>query len=245
MTATILNAPIQEAELNGILLTNKTFVSNVIGDTDLDLIIPPTEQNEWLENNVTLSNDGFDLYSNIELKYKIKYRQNFEKFQQLENYGELKKLLNHYITNCLPAFKKTEMSFWSLSCMPSTNSGTWPRFFCVNVNAMEVFVLGCEKKTKVPFCFLVVTQRFDKGQKVIDRLYKKYKSLEMFESAYRAAGADQVRLHFTDLQELENVLLTEKEIITSIKEMNLRLMRKGGTIYSPYHCFDLVKNVVT
>src|SRR5699024_5748052 len=36
---------IQEAELSGILLTNKTFVSNVIGDTDLDLIISPTEQN--------------------------------------------------------------------------------------------------------------------------------------------------------------------------------------------------------
>lgn len=234
---------IQEAELSGILLTNKTFVSNVIGDTDLDSIISSTEQNEWLENNKHISNESFDLYSNIALKYKIKYRQNFEKFQQLVNYAVLKKLLNLYITKCLPAFKKTEMSFWSLSCMPSTNSGTWPRFFCLNVNAMEVFVLGCEKKTKNPFCFLIATNRFDKNKKTIDGLYRKYRSLEIYESSYRAAGADQTRLHFTDLQELENILLTENEIVTSIKEMNLRLMRKGGTIYSSSHCFDLVKDV--
>lgn len=236
---------IQEAELSGILLTNKTFVSNVIGDTDLDLIISYTEQTEWLEKNKSISNDGFDLYSNIELKYKIKYRQNFEKFQQLDNYVELKELLNIYISKCLPANKKTEMSFWSLSCMPSTNSGTWPRFFCMNVNAMEVFVLGCEKKTKIPFLFLVISNRFNQSQDMIDRLCKKYKSLEIEESDYRAAGADQIRLHFTDLQEFKNLLLTENEIITSIKEMNLRLMRKGGTIYSPFHCFDLANDITS
>jgi hypothetical protein len=235
---------IQEAELSGILLTNKTFVSNVIGDTDLDLIISSAEQTEWLEKNMQISNDGFDLYTNIELKYKIKYRQNFEKFQQIDNYIELKELLNLYITKCLPAYKKTEMSFWSLSCMPSTNIGTWPRFFCLNVNAMEVFVLGCEKKTKNLFCFLVVSNRFNQSQKTIDKLYKNYKSLEIEESDYRAAGSDQVRLNFTDLQEFKNVLLTENEVVTSIKEMNLRLMRKGGTIYSPFHCFELAKDVL-
>lgn len=234
---------IQAAELSGILLTNKTFVSNVIGNTDLDLIISSAEQNEWLENNEPISNESFDLYPNIALKYKIKYRHNFEIFKQLNNYPELLKLLNLYITKCLPAFKKTEMSFWSLSCMPSTNSGTWPRFFCLNVNAMEVFVLGCEKKTKTPFCFLVITHRFNKDKKTIDELYRKYKNLEFYESSYRAAGADQIRLNFTDLRELENILLTENEIVKSIKEMNLRLMRKGGTIYSPFHCFDLVKDI--
>lgn len=234
---------IQEAELSGILLTNKTFVSNVIGDTDLDLIISTAEQTEWLEKNTQIPNDGFNLYPNIELKYKIKYRQNFKKFQQLDNYFELKELLNLYITKCLPAFKKTEMSFWSLSCMPSTNSGTWPRFFCLNVNAMEVFVLGYEKKTKISFCFVVLSNRFNQSQKIVDTLYKKYKSLEIEESDYKAAGIDQIRLQFTDLKEFKNLLSAENEIVTSIKEMNLRLMRKGGTIYSPFHCFDLANDI--
>ncbi len=235
---------IEEAETQGLLLTNKIFVSNVIGDTDLDLIISPTEQESWLKNNIDISNDKYDLYSTIEEKYKVKYRRNFEKLRQVDNYPMLKEILNLYIRMCILAYKKTELSFWSLSCMPSTNSGTYPRYFCMNVNAMEVFVLGYERKTKKPFAFFVMTSHFFENNEVFDRLYKKYKSLEAERSEYRAAGADQVRFHFSNLNELKDILLTEPQIISSIKELTLRLMHKGGTIYSPFHCFDLAKDVL-
>ncbi|MEO5783109.1 MAG: GIY-YIG nuclease family protein [Ginsengibacter sp.] len=233
---------IQQAEQKGLLITNKTFVSNVIGDTDLDLILSPIEQNNWLENNMDISNDGYDLYSTIEVKHKIKYRQNFEKLRLVDNYPQLKRILNIYITKCLPAFKKTELSFWSLSCTPSTNFSTYPRYFCLNVNAMEVFVLGYERKTKKVFCFMILTRRFLKNEIEFKRLVDKYKSIEYDdEPRYRAAGSDQYRIDFSNLNEVENFLITETKILESIKELNLRLMRKGGTIYSPYHCFDLVK----
>lgn len=234
---------IKEAELSGLLLTNKTFVSNVIGETDLDLVITPQEQTEWLEENKSISNDGFRLYDKIDLKYKMKYRQNFENLQKQSNYEELKQLLSIYISKCLPATKKTEMSFWSLSCMPTTNLSSWPRFFCMNINAMEVFVLGLEKKTKIPFGFLVLTNRFITSPVTIKKLEENYKSLEVENSNYRAAGTDQITLHFRNLQELKTLLINESEIIDSIKEMNLRLMRKGGTIYSQFHCFDLVNEI--
>lgn len=235
---------IHEAEMQGLLLTNKTFVSNIIGDTDLDLIISATEQENWLENDIELSNNHYDLYSTVEPKYIIKYRRNFDKLKQIENYGQLKRILNLYIRKCLPAFKKTELSFWSLSCMPSTNNGTYPRYFCMNVNAMEVFVVGYERKTKKPFAFFMLTSLFFDDAGELDRLYDKYKTLEAERSDYRAAGADQVRFYFSNLDELENILLTEPKVISSIKELNLRLMRKGGTIYSPFHCFDLAKDVL-
>ena len=236
---------IHEAEVQGLLLTNKTFISNIIGDTDLDLLISPTEQENWLENNIEILNNGYDLYSSVEPKHIIKYRRNFDKLKQVDNYPQLKRILNLYISKCLPAFKKTELSFWSLSCMPSTNSCTYPRYFCMNVNAMEVFVLGYERKTKKPFAFFVLTSLFFDDDDELDRLYDKYKTLEAERTDYRAAGADQVRFHFADLNELEDILLTEPKIVSSIKELNLRLMRKGGTIYSPFHCFDLAKDVLT
>ena len=235
---------IHEAEMQGLLLINKTFVSNIIGDTDLDLIISPTEQDNWLENDIEISNNGYDLYATVEVNHKIKYRQNFDKLKQAENYEQLKRILSLYIRKCLPAFKKTELSFWALSCMPSTNINTYPRYFCMNVNAMEVFVLGFERKTKKPFTFIVLTSLFLDNDKELDRLYDNYRTLEADQSKYRAAGADQVRFHFSDLDELENILLNEPKIINSIKELNLRLMRKGGTIYSPFHCFDLAKDVL-
>lgn len=235
---------IHEAEMQGLLLTNKTFVSNIIGETDLDLLISRTEQENWLENDIELSNDGYDLYSTVAPKHIIKYRRNFDNLKQVESYSLLKRILNLYIQKCLPAFKKTELSFWSLSCMPSTNGNTYPRYFCVNVNAMEVFVLGYERKTRKSFAFFVLTSLFFDNDTELDRLYNKYKNIEARRSDYRAAGADQVVFHFSDLGELEDILLTEPKIIRSIKELNLRLMRKGGTIYSPFHCFDLAKDVL-
>ena len=114
----------------------------------------------------------------------------------------------------------------------------------MNVNGMEVFVLGREKRNNRPFSFLVISNRFNKSSKTLGKLYKRYKTLKIEESDYRAAGPDQIILNFRDLNELESVLLTETEIVMAIKEMNLRLMRKGGTIYSPYHCFDLVNDIV-
>jgi len=235
---------IHEAEMQGLLLTNKTFVSNIIGETDLDLLISMTDQENWLENDIELSNDGYDLYSTVDPKHIIKYRRNFDNLKQVESYSLLKRILNLYIRKCLPAFKKTELSFWSLSCMPSTNGNTYPRYFCVNVNAMEVFVSGYERKTRKPFAFFVLTSLFFDNDTELDKLCDKYKNLEAGRSNYRAAGADQVLFHFSDLGELEDILLTEPKIISSIKELNLRLMRKGGTIYSPFHCFDLAKDIL-
>jgi hypothetical protein len=110
---------------------------------------------------------------------------------------------------------------------------------------MEVFVLGYEEKTNNFWCFIVTTTRFNKEEKTIENLYKKYNSLTVYEANYRAAGADQFRLEFTDLKEFENMLLTDTELLTSIKEMNLRLMRKGGTIYSHFHCYDLANYILT
>jgi hypothetical protein len=236
---------IQEAEAYGLLLTNKTFVSNVIGETDLDFVISPTGQIEWLEYDKTFSNEDYDLYSKVETKHKIKYRQNFQRLKKTENYSQIKSILNNYIKKMLPAYNKTELSFWSLSCLPSTNKMTFPRYFCLNVNSMEVFVLGLNKKAKTPFCFINLTNSFFESNQQLEKLLKKYKSLEIYESHYKAAGADQVCFEFSDLNEFENVLMTESKIIKSVKELNLRLMRKGGTIYSPYHCFDLVNDVLT
>lgn len=239
---------IKNAEVEGLLITNKTFVSSVIGVTDLDLVISTTQQNQWLEKNKIISNERFDLYTSIDLKYKIKYQHNFDKLKRNENYPQVKRILKKYIEKCIPAYKKTELSFWALSCMPSTNIGTYPRYFCININAMEVFVLGYAKKEKNHFCFIITTTKFLNGitdiEKASEKLHKKYKGFTLFESNYRAAGVDQICLDFQNLDDFEEFFNNENKIIDSIKEMNLRLMRKGGTIYSPYHCFELAKDVL-
>lgn len=239
---------IHQAESQGLLLTNKVHISQIIGETDLDQIIAPDLQFAWLEENATLSNDGFDLYKTIDIQHIVKYQSNFEKLKTFPEYPSVKQLLKIYIENCLPAFKKTEQTFWSLSCLPATNQHTFPRYFGLSINMMEVFVVGYNKKTKEPFCFLNTSQRFfdndDEGI-YFDSLFEKYPTLEYEESTYRAAGADQIQFHFQNFQECEQFLLSENNMIDSIKELNLRLMLKGSTNYAPFHCFDLVKDVLS
>jgi len=38
-------------------------------------------------------------------------------------------------------------------------------------------------------------------------------------------------MQFSDLQEVEDILLKEPIVVKSIKELNLRLMRKGPAIF--------------
>lgn len=234
---------IQEAEIRGLLLTNKTYVSNVIGDTDLDIIISPEDQKTWLEENKELPKDTFDLFALVDEKYKVKYKQNFQILKQFEIYSTIKEILRIYIKKSIPSFKKTELSFWSLSCLPSTNKNTYPRYCCLNINAMEVFVLGFNKAANKPFCFINISSRYF-DETVLRIFTKTYKSLSIYDTNYRAAGADQICFEFSDLDEFKNFLQTETKATQSIKEMNLRLMRKGGTIYSPYHCFNLINDVL-
>jgi|ERR1044072_1033063 hypothetical protein len=110
---------------------------------------------------------------------------------------------------------------------------------------MEVFVSGVERKTGIPFGFLNLSRGFLDDRATVKRLVKNYQTIQDEEMGYRAAGTDQVNLEFRDLDELEHMLKTEPKVLHSIRDMNLRLMRKGGTTYSPYHCFDLAKDVLS
>ncbi|MCR5888321.1 GIY-YIG nuclease family protein [Hymenobacter sp. J193] len=234
---------IRQGEQAGLLLTNKTFVTNVIGETDLDLLVSAADQEAWLINGMPLDNEGVDLGLAVEERMRARYRQNSQQLQQLPAYKGIKELLQAYITQGIPAFKKTEQSFWALSCLPSTNKGKYPRYFALNMNGMEVLVAGTERSTNYPFVFAVVTGSFcaDPAEKA--RFLRSY-AYSIVPSAYQAAGADQYRVDFKSMSYLLLALQQEPEFRRSIREMSLRLMRKGGTIYAPYHCFDLVQDVL-
>jgi hypothetical protein len=242
---TIEQKLIFEAEKLGLSLINKTYVSNIIGETDLDLIISPSEQENWLVSNTSYQNQKSYLSPIVDIKHKIRYHHKYEKLRKEDTYPQLKRILNFYISNCLPAHKMTELSFWSLSCLPSTNANTSPRYICLNINAMEVLVMGYQKKMKTNFCFVVLSRGLFDTKTDLKNLHRKYRTMRTFESKYRAGGSDQLLIEFYDLFEFESFLTTNPGIIKSIKNFNLRLMRKGGTIYSSFHCFDLVTDILS
>lgn len=235
---------IYKAEESGLPLVNKSFVSSIIGETDLDLLIDEQTQEKWLnyQNNIFLDEDKV----NPPEKYRIRYRDSFLKFKKLENYVDLKRLLKIYIENCIPFPRKTEMSFWEVTCLPSTNASHHPRYFAVNINFMEVFVVGYLLNTNDFWAFVNTSrENFLLKEKIDDISFEhEYSDIEFSDEIhYKAAGHDQMSFHFVSIQELMS-FLKEPRFINSARTFNLRLMRKGGTIYSKFHCFDFVDDVL-
>lgn len=234
---------IYKAESLGLLLTNKTFASNVIGETDLDLILNPDEQDDWFKDNTIAPISKNELYHTVDKKFITKYTHRFELLKNNSKYRYLHELMTTYVRYCIPKPYNTQLSFWSLSCLPTTK-GNFSRYFCLNINAMEVFIAGQERKTEENYCFIVVSKSL-LSDTYIKELKRKYSSLYTYKRSYRAAGEDQITLGFTDSRELCNCLKNELLVRQAAKHLNLRLMRKGATIYSPYHCFDLANHILS
>jgi hypothetical protein len=232
------------AEKSGLPIINKSLVSSIIGETDLDFLVDTGMQEKW--TNSTRHKTRDDDRVNPPEKYRIRYRDSFLKLKQNKIYGDLKSLLKTYIKNCIPFPRKTEMSFWEVSCLPSTNASHHPRYFALNIHQMEVFVVGYKPNTEDFWAFINTSkEKFLLDDKKIEDVLLKHQYSEIGytdEVHYKSAGYDQIKFDFTSVKDLQQ-FLTEPRFITSAKLFNLRLMRKGGTIYSKFHCFDLIDDV--
>jgi hypothetical protein len=136
---------IQQGEKLGLPLTNKVFVSSVIGDTDLDALVPPDEQEAWLSSSIETEDEPVRVRPHLDEALHNRHKYNFHKLRGLPQFDSIVGLLRLYVRSCIPAYRRIEFSFWSLSCLPSTKRHTHPRFVCLNINVMEAFVIGHQK----------------------------------------------------------------------------------------------------
>ncbi len=133
---------IQNAETNGLPLTNRIYVSAILGETDLDLVLPEEEQGNWLTGQKEFNLN--DLASRVILPKEqyLRYSQAFSRFLGRTDQRQVIEVIRKYVFHCVPACQRTEYSFWSLTCLPATNKNTWPRLAALNINFMETFVIG-------------------------------------------------------------------------------------------------------
>jgi hypothetical protein len=104
---------IHNAESDGLLLTNVVHVSNISGESNLDEIISPAQQEEWLESDSKIPNDGKDFYDEVAEKFKIRNRKQFETLKEEKDYPIIKRILHTYIhkSNAFLLLKKQRNSF--------------------------------------------------------------------------------------------------------------------------------------
>ncbi|MGB5108596.1 MAG: GIY-YIG nuclease family protein [Formosimonas sp.] len=228
-------------------LRNINIVSIVIGETDLDLVVPPEQQTEWLLSSEPISEAKVERFNFPELRQK--YSSRFIRLQQHEHYDVIAELIFLYTAYLIPFPKSTEYSFWSVSCLPSPNQ-PFARF---NISWQETMVLfedtpEFEQDNQIaPIKFIYLSIWLCKS---ILEQHHEYSELEKLFSSFYAddnihatGGKDQKRIiielnDFYEFVELDG-------IAEAIKTFNLRLMRKGGCQWKRYHCFDLADVALT
>ena len=228
---------IQKAELLGLVILNTVHASNVIGETDLDMVLSQDEQAEWLSSPVRF-NTG-DSASPIALPgaQLERFSKQFHKFKEHPLHIPASELLTTYVHHCIPAPKRTEYSFWVVSCLPTTNRNTWPRLLCVSAGVMELLVVGFHKDDSsalwgfVTVASDVLSDTFKTDKSLVDF----FPSVEIIRRQYRDAGQYQVTLWAGDEQSFV-AILRHGAVQQAAASLALRVMRKRATIYSKFHC---------
>lgn len=240
-------AMIFRAESLGFKITNAVHVTNIVGDTDLDLVVSASEQEAWLRDPSCLNNTD-TTFPKIILPeaQQIRFFKNFARFEKHPLSQRAMALFQQYIWACVPAPRRTEYSFWSVSCMPSTNHNTWPRLLCVNAGVMELFVAGWEKQnTDALWSFVNVAEDILlEHWASLDELTNTFPYVEVVRRGYKDAGQHQVSLHTYDSAPMEQLLM-DPGVSKAAAMLALRVMRKRATIYGKYHCVQLANRALS
>lgn len=237
---------VYELENRKKALRNINIVSIIIGDTDLDLVVSKDDQEKWINYELPFESLTTERFEYPE--HRKKYTKKFEQLKANPHFENCCEILQHYIYFTTPYPRKTEYSFWSCSCLPSTDNAL------VRVNIYwqetlnifeEEFVFeedGIMKKEKGLSISIWVSKSKLFESFTESALLEKYKSLTLGNVVYESGGQDQQQVIIADVEFLD--FLYDRPISDAIKDFNLRLMRKGGCTFNRYHSFDLADEAV-
>lgn len=108
-------------EGHGYKLRNITFTSYPKEENDLDLVVSPQEQSAWLAQSLQNLDEQVRT-SDVDLRRK--YAPKWQTFLKKPAASTVLSMLQTYVQTALPYPLRTELSFWSCSCLPSyTNFG--------------------------------------------------------------------------------------------------------------------------
>ncbi|NJL06534.1 MAG: tetratricopeptide repeat protein [Chloroflexaceae bacterium] len=220
-------------EANGVRLRNITHTSIPATSSELDLLIAPTKQERWL-HDLSLADAG-DARADIPAaqydKTNAKYRQ-FEQDIPRARKTEALQLLRYYIHQCVPAYRRTEYDYWSLSCMPVTNG---KRLATLNMSKMEMLVIFPNGHLFV----IVAFSEIHKAYPTNADFHRTYQHAYLTFSRYEDAGVDQCHIRIGSFAEAWRVL-ADPAVQRGIRLINLYRMRKRGSFYKQSHCPALV-----
>lgn len=225
-------AVIWKLEQEGQLLRNIAFTSSPRGETDFDLIMSFEEQARWLNDSTFVDNDGQRL---IDPELRRKYQRAYEQFLETPYANDIIEILKIYVPIGIPAIRRGEVSFWCLSCRKK-------RYGRINIFWQEVltpFIYEKELWLSIHMALSPLTQLFGND---LGLLFRQYPLVAHIGHQYKPGGQDQTSFEIPVV--VARSFLTEPAIISAIRLLNLRLMKKGPCNWGRFHCMDFADAII-
>ncbi|MEV0430580.1 GIY-YIG nuclease family protein [Micromonospora sp. NPDC050495] len=227
-------------EAAGARLRNVVYTTGRLGASDLDLLVPPSEQRRWLADHQPREIRLADRPDDPVVRRRTRHR--FDRLRTDSRFsGELADLIGAYLRATMPALERTELSYWTLSALPGTNAGTYPRLFTISVHALETLYVCHDRRTPRDLQIRLNVDEAVARSQLRTRLW--LSSIRAVRANYRIRPG-VLGLRFASARAARDAL-TRAPVIKAARKLNLDLMRKGPALNWKTHCPDLVEHVLS
>lgn len=226
---------IHAAESAGIVVRNREHALRFEGASTLDQLVDVDLQTEWLDDPAAVNAGDTADPVVLPVSQVESYTDRYPRFEARHDHGELLDALGTYLLHTMPLPNRTEASFWSVSCYPTSNKA---RVACVNVNQMETLVIVQPDGSEDIHAFVNVDQSELPANRLRRRWFLLRRGIRIGTGKYVSGGADQIQLRVDGRAALTR-MLNAPEVQRAAASFNLHLMRKGPCRHTKAHCVQL------
>jgi hypothetical protein len=194
------------------------------------------QQRDWIEGKADLP-DAADRSESLE--HRFRYAARFEKLLRRPQAKEVLEILGIYGPNCIPIPRRTERTWWSVSCLPSTSDKPLVR---VNASWMELFTLYAQGED-VRARFIVHLSDFTTDRSAtpsqVDELFLEQSVATPEDVDYFLAhGANMFGINVRGSVSIRQFLANPR-VLRAIRTFNLTHMNRGRNAYQASHCYSV------
>jgi hypothetical protein len=209
--------------------------------TGVRQFLDPERQRDWIEGKTDLPDAGERSES---LEQRFKYAARFEKLLGRPQAREVLDILALYGPNCIPIPRRTERTYWSVSCLPSTLDKPLVR---VNASWMELFTLyawdGDLRARFIVHLSDFTTDRSATPGRVDAPFLEQSVATPEDVGYFLAHGADTFGVKVRGATSIRQFLANPRAL-RAIRTFNLTHMNRGRNAYQASHCYNVADHMV-
>lgn len=228
----------------GVRLLNSIHPLLSARGCDFDLLVGPQEQRRWLEANPLAPLAGDDTRPQVTLDGHARTAARFQALARRPDRDLVLDVLRRYTRGCLPWPRRSEQTYWGVSCMPPAPPA-WPRLACFQAGTAEVCALGhaADAPDRLWLWMNLARAPLLQVYPSSARLRRQHPRVRLEPLRFAPGGMAllqaAVRDHAAALQ-----LLADPAVLRAARLLNLQLMRLRANQYAFQHCFLLADQLL-